>query len=74
MRKKNTAAMRLAIRAKYRRNVKSGRWAYSDRFDSYYDTKTLKWIEKGCRDKECMYCADRPKTAPKKRHSGDKHG
>ena len=63
MRKKNTTAMRLAIRKKYRDNVRSGVWAYSDRYDAYYDTKTLKWVEKGCSDKECMFCANRPKLA-----------
>lgn len=63
---RDAAARRTAIRTKYRKNVKSGLWSYSDRYDAYYETKTRKWVEEPCGDSECTYCAKRPPLAPRK--------
>lgn len=58
---------RIAIRAKYREMGRKGIWSYSDRYDAYYETKTRKWIENKCRDRDCEFCVWRPKLAPIRR-------
>jgi hypothetical protein len=58
--------VKLKTRAeKYRKKVKSGAWAYSSRYDAYYETKTRKWTEPKCKDKDCLYCAKRPPLFPR---------
>ena len=56
--------MRAKIRDEYERNVSSGKWAYSDMHDAYYDTKTLEWVEPKCSDPACDFCTARPDLAP----------
>lgn len=57
---------RRSIRTKYRNNVKSGKWAYSMLYDAYYDTKTRRWVEKRCKDRDCSFCSKRPRFHPRK--------
>ena len=33
---------------------------YSEKYDSYYDPETGKWLELKCSDPECEYCSKRP--------------
>ncbi len=54
-------------RLKYRKNVRSGLWTYSERYDAYYVTKTRSWVEPPCGDATCEFCAKRPSHAPVRR-------
>ena len=65
-------ARRRAIRKKYRDKLKSGEWAYNDRYDSYFDTATRQWVESPCGDRTCNFCAKRPPLAPRSRKPVDK--
>lgn len=63
--KMGPVAKRTAIRfGKYRKYVRSGAWAYSEKFDAYYSVRTKKWVETKCGDKTCAFCGKRPRLAP----------
>ena len=34
----------------------------NDKYDAYYCTNCVVWIEKQCDDVECIYCPNRPET------------
>lgn len=34
---------------------------YSDDYDAYFCASCNVWLETGCTDPTCMFCADRPK-------------
>ena len=36
---------------------------YSEKYDAYYNKKTMEWLEERCTDPECEFCAYRPPTA-----------
>lgn len=37
----------------------------NDEYDAYFCPHCLKWLEDGCTDPECTFCAPRPDKAPK---------
>lgn len=34
-----------------------------ERYDAYYCTKCMQWLEAGCTDPRCEFCRDRPSDA-----------
>jgi hypothetical protein len=56
--------MRREPAERYRINVERGIWAYNKKFDSYYDTRSMEWVEPVCPDSDCEFCGKRPPLAP----------